>query len=51
MRSGPAPATHIYAKVHLEKPTLLTTELLTTEDFDAEVHARAPYSQDPAETP
>ena len=38
--------THIHAKVHLDKTTLLTTQLYTTKAVDDEVHARAPYNED-----
>jgi protocatechuate 3,4-dioxygenase beta subunit len=38
--------THIHLKVHLDKQTLLTSQLFTTREFDDIVYARAPYSQD-----
>ena len=38
--------THIHCKVHLDKTTLLTTQLFTNREFDDEVHARKPYSED-----
>ena len=38
--------THIHAKVHLDKSTLLTTQFFTTKDMDDVVHAREPYSED-----
>jgi protocatechuate 3,4-dioxygenase beta subunit len=38
--------THIHVKVHLDKATLLTSQLFTTREFDAKVFAREPYSQD-----
>jgi protocatechuate 3,4-dioxygenase beta subunit len=39
--------THIHAKVHLDRQTLLTTQFFTSTDFDAKVFARAPYNEDP----
>ena len=39
--------THIHAKVHLDKRTLLTTQLYTTKAMDDAVHAGRPYSEDP----
>jgi len=38
--------THIHAKVHLDRATLLTTQFFTTKAMDDVVYARAPYSQD-----
>ncbi len=38
--------THIHAKVHLDKQTVLTTQFFTTTAFDAKVYAGAPYSED-----
>ena len=38
--------THIHAKVHLDRTTLLTTQFFTTRAMDDVVYARAPYSQD-----
>ena len=38
--------THIHAKVHLDKSTLLTTQFFTTKQMDDVVYARAPYSGD-----
>jgi len=38
--------THIHAKVHLSRSTLLTTPFFTTRERDDVVHARAPYSED-----
>jgi protocatechuate 3,4-dioxygenase beta subunit len=38
--------THIHAKVHLDRSTLLTTQFFTTRDMDDVVYAREPYSQD-----
>lgn len=38
--------THIHAKVHLDKSTLLTTQFFTTKEFDAKVYAGKPYSED-----
>ena len=37
---------HIHAKVHLDKQTVLTTQLFTNQEFDEQVHAAAPYSGD-----
>jgi len=37
---------HIHCKVHLDKKTLLTTQLFTTRAFDEKVFAAEPYSQD-----
>ena len=39
-------ATHIHVKVHLNRRTVLTTQLFTNRDFDAKVYARKPYAQD-----
>ena len=39
--------THIHAKVHLDKQTLLTTQFFTTKAMDDVVFARAPYNEDP----
>lgn len=36
--------THIHLKVHLDKQTVLTSQLFTTEAFDAKVYAGEPYS-------
>jgi protocatechuate 3,4-dioxygenase beta subunit len=38
--------THIHAKVHLDKSTLLTTQLYTNQAFDEKVYAGEPYSGD-----
>jgi protocatechuate 3,4-dioxygenase beta subunit len=35
---------HIHCKVHLDKATLLTTQLFTTREYDDKVHAGEPYS-------
>lgn len=40
----PGRATHIHAKVHLDKRTVLTTQLFTTGAMDAKVYAAAPYA-------
>jgi protocatechuate 3,4-dioxygenase beta subunit len=37
---------HIHAKVHLDKRTVLTTQLFTTREWDEQVFATAPYSAD-----
>ncbi len=37
---------HIHCKVHLDRTTLLTTQLFTTREFDDKVYAGAPYSED-----
>jgi len=37
---------HIHCKVHLDKQTLLTTQLFTNREFDEQVFAEAPYSAD-----
>lgn len=39
--------THIHAKVHLDRTTLLTTQFFTTKAMDDVVHAREPYDGDP----
>jgi protocatechuate 3,4-dioxygenase beta subunit len=38
--------THIHAKVHLDKATLLTTQFFTTKAMDDVVYVREPYSED-----
>ncbi len=38
--------THIHAKVHLDRTTLLTTQLYTNAAFDEKVHAGPPYAED-----
>lgn len=38
---------HIHCKVHLDRTTLLTTQLFTNREFDEKVHAARPYSEDP----
>jgi protocatechuate 3,4-dioxygenase beta subunit len=43
----PGRTTHIHAKVHLDRQTLLTTQFFTTREVDDVVFARAPYNQDP----
>jgi len=43
----PGRTTHIHAKVHLDRKTLLTTQLYTTKDVDAKVYADPPYDEDP----
>jgi protocatechuate 3,4-dioxygenase beta subunit len=42
----PGRTTHIHLKVHLDRRTVLTTQLYTTREFDERVHALAPYNQD-----
>jgi protocatechuate 3,4-dioxygenase beta subunit len=42
----PGRTTHIHAKVHLDRRTLLTTQLFTTQAMDDVVFARAPYDRD-----
>jgi len=37
---------HIHAKVHLDKQTLLTTQLYFPDDFSDEVYAAEPYASD-----
>ena len=37
---------HIHAKVHLDKQTVLTTQLFTNQEFDDKVYASAPYAED-----
>ena len=41
----PGRTTHIHLKVHLDRSTLLTTQLFTTREFDDRVYARAPYNE------
>lgn len=38
--------THIHAKVHLDKATLLTTQFFTTKAMDDVVYVREPCSED-----
>ena len=38
--------THIHLKVHLNRQTVLTTQLFTTREFDAKVYTREPYNED-----
>jgi protocatechuate 3,4-dioxygenase beta subunit len=38
--------THVHAKVHLDKSTLLTTQFFTTKAMDDVIYAREPYSED-----
>ena len=42
----PGRTVHIHCKVHLDKRTLLTTQLFTSREFDVKVHADTPYSED-----
>lgn len=42
----PGRTVHIHCKVHLDKRTLLTTQLFTNRAFDEKVHAAKPYSAD-----
>jgi protocatechuate 3,4-dioxygenase beta subunit len=37
---------HIHVKVHLDRATLLTTQLFTNREFDEQVHTAAPYAED-----
>jgi len=37
---------HIHSKVHLDKQTLLTTQLFTNRAFDEKVYAAKPYAED-----
>jgi protocatechuate 3,4-dioxygenase beta subunit len=37
--------THIHAKVHLDRSTLLTTQLYTNKAFDEKVHGGEPYAE------
>jgi len=37
---------HIHTKVHLDKQTLLTTQLFTNRAFDEKVYAAKPYAED-----
>lgn len=39
--------THLHVKVHLDRTTLLTSQLFTTREMDDVVYAKAPYSADP----
>ena len=39
---------HIHAKVHLDRRTVLTSQLFFADDFTDEVYAREPYSGNPA---
>ena len=41
----PARTTHIHAKVHLDRSTVLTTQVYFDEDSNAAVYATAPYAQ------
>jgi protocatechuate 3,4-dioxygenase beta subunit len=41
----PGRTTHIHLKVHIDRATVLTTQLFTTAEFDERVYARAPYAQ------
>jgi protocatechuate 3,4-dioxygenase beta subunit len=41
----PGRTTHIHIKVHLDRTTLLTSQLFTTRDFDDRVYSRAPYNE------
>src|SRR5215217_6993659 len=42
----PGRTTHIHLKVHLDRRTVLTSQLFTNRDIDAKVYAREPYAQD-----
>ena len=42
----PGRTVHIHAKVHLDRTTLLTTQLYFDDDFSAQIYAEPPYSQD-----
>jgi protocatechuate 3,4-dioxygenase beta subunit len=37
---------HIHAKVHLDRTSLLTTQLYFDDEFTEQIHANTPYSQD-----
>lgn len=39
--------THIHVKVHLDRQTVLTSQLYFDDALTAKVYKRAPYSQDP----
>jgi protocatechuate 3,4-dioxygenase beta subunit len=39
--------THIHVKVHIDKQTVLTSQLFTNREFDDEVYAEKPYSEAP----
>ena len=39
--------THIHAKVHLDRTTVLTTQFYTSKEVDDQVYVRAPYNEDP----
>ena len=41
----PGRAVHIHVKVHLDRQTLLTTQLFTNREFDERVFASKPYSE------
>jgi protocatechuate 3,4-dioxygenase beta subunit len=41
----PGRTVHIHCKVHLDKSTLLTTQLFTNQEFDEGVFASAPYAE------
>jgi protocatechuate 3,4-dioxygenase beta subunit len=41
----PGRTTHIHLKVHLDRTTLLTTQLFTTREYDDRVYAAAPYNE------
>jgi protocatechuate 3,4-dioxygenase beta subunit len=43
----PGRTPHIHAKVHLDRRTVLTTQLFFDDSFTRTVHERAPYSDDP----
>ena len=38
--------THIHLKVHIDKQTVLTTQLFTNTEFDERIYAGPPYSED-----
>ena len=42
----PGRTVHIHARVHLDKRTLLITQLFTNREFDERVFAEKPYSED-----
>lgn len=38
--------THVHAKVHVDRSTVLTTQFFTNQDFDDKIYASEPYSED-----
>jgi len=42
----PGRTTHIHAKVHIDRRTVLISQLYTSAAFDEKVHADVPYSED-----